>query len=334
MTETLMDSALLPVEVLEAETEPEPSPSIKDEGSPTDERASSAPVVADESVPADELTERPDTLAPPVLPNVPLQPPRSVALYIDGDNQSPAIARDLLASVRQDLGLDVSRVVLAGNDHGHTVPRWQAALAKEGLAEDRILALRVPRKPEAADLAVILELGAAMERHRQGPDLVVIVSRDEWLIGAAEAVRARGCRVWVAYAENDAVPAQTQLPTLLLPAVQRNQATSKAATVAPEKPTESMRPTVSAPQSHPRQRPTAKPTAAAPAVQPTSSHTKLLAQVRAQCKVQPGGGYQANEVGQVLYKLGLTDKAARTRFLKAVPGLREAGAGSTKRLIF
>ncbi|ADC64142.1 NYN domain-containing protein [Allochromatium vinosum] len=325
-----MESALLPVEVLDVETEPEPepSPSIEDEGSPTDERASSAPVVADESVPADELTERPDALAPPVLPITPLQPPRSVALYIDGDNQYPAIARDLLASVRQDLGLDVSRVVLAGNDHGHTVPRWQAALAKEGLAEDRILALRVPRKPEAADLAVILELGANMERHRQGPDLVVVVSRDEWLIGAAEAVRARGCRVWVAYAENDAVPAQTSLPTLLLPAVQRNQATGKAATVAPETPTESMRPTVSAPTLTPSTSvPTAKPTAATPAVQPTPSHTKLLAQVRAQCKLQPGSGYSANEVGQVLYKLGLTDKAARTRFLKAIDGLREAGAG-------
>jgi hypothetical protein len=330
-----MDSALLPVEVLEAETEPEPSPSIEDEGSPTDERASSAPVMADESVPADELTEHPDTLAPPVLPNVPLQPPRAVALYIDGDNQSPAIACDLLASVRQDLGLDVSRVVLAGNDHGHTVPRWQAALAKEGLAEDRILALRVPRKPEAADLAVILELGAAMERHRQGPDLVVIVSRDEWLIGAAEAVRARGCRVWVAYAENDAVPAQTPLPTLLLPAVHRNQATGKATTVTPEKPTESLRPTVSPPMLPPTTAvPTAKLKVATSAVQPTSSHTKLLAQVRAQCRVQPGGGYLATEVGQVLYKLGLTDKAARTRFLKAVPGLRDAGAGSTKRLIF
>ncbi|BCU08370.1 NYN domain-containing protein [Allochromatium tepidum] len=330
-----MESALWSADTIKVETEAEPSPGFKDEGSPTDKRASSAPVMADESVPADERTERPDTLAPPVLPSGPLQPPRSVALYIDGDNQSPAIARDLLASIRQDLGLDVSRVVLAGNDHGHTVPRWQAALAKEGLAEDRILALRVPRKPEAADLAVILELGAALERHRQEPDLVVVVSRDEWLIGAAEAVRARGCRVWVAYAENEAVPAQTQLPTLLLPAVQRNQATSKAATVAPEKPTESVRPTVSAPTFTPTTAvPTAKPTAATPAVQPTSSHTKLLAQIRAQCKVQPGGGYLANEVGQVLYKLGLTDKAARTRFLKAVPGLREAGAGSAKRLIF
>lgn len=51
-------------------------------------------------------------------------------------------------------------------------------------------------------------------------------------------------------------------------------------------------------------------------------------------QVQPVGGYLANEVGQVLHTLGLTDKAARTRFLKAIPGLREAGVGSTKRLIF
>ena len=328
-----MEHALLPVEAIDAETEPESSPGIQDAESPADDHVF-APVVADESASADALTARPEALTP-VRPGAPLQPPRSVALYIDGDNQSPSSARDLLASVRQDLGLEVSRVVLAGNDHGHTVPRWLTALANEGLAEDRILALRVPRKPEAADLAVILELGAAMERHRQGPDLVVVVSRDEWLIGAAEAVRARGCRVWVAYAENDAVAAQTPLPTLLLPAVQRSQPTGKAATAAPEKPTDSLRPTVPTPTRPPATSvPTAKPTAATPAVQPTPSHTKLLAQVRAQCTLQPGGGYSATEVGQALYALGLTDKAARTRFLKAIPGLQEAGIGGTKRLIF
>ncbi|MTW23059.1 NYN domain-containing protein [Allochromatium palmeri] len=328
-----MESALWSAEAIKVEAEP--LPGVKDEGSPTDERASSAPVVAGESVPADEIVERPEERSPVAKRIIPLQPPRSVALYIDGDNQSPAIARDLLASVRQDLGLEVSRVVLAGNDHGHTVPRWQAALAKEALSEDRIVALCVPKKPEAADLALILELGAAMERHRQGPDLVVIVSRDEWLIGAAEAVRARGCRVWVAYAENDAVPAQTPLPTLLLPAINRAQAQVRAATAGVKTPTERTLPTVSTSTvpSTPAA-PTAKPTAAAPAVQPTPSHTKLLAQVRAQCQVQPGGGYLATEVGQVLYTLGLTDKAARTRFLKAIDGLQEAGAGGAKRLIF
>lgn len=69
-------------------------------------------------------------------------------------------------------------------------------------------------------------------------------------------------------------------------------------------------------------------------IQSTPSHTKLLAQVCAQCQAQPSGGYRAGEVGQVLYKLGLTDKAARTQFLKSILGLREVGTGGDKRLIF
>ena len=55
---------------------------------------------------------------------------------------------------------------------------------------------------------------------------------------------------------------------------------------------------------------------------------------RAGCKPQPGVGYRANEVGQALYQLGLTEKAARTQFLNAIPGLREVGTGADKRLIF
>jgi len=113
--------------VLDAETEPKPS--LEDEGSPTDGCASSAPVVSEASVPADRRVERSWRARPPVLLTVPLQPPRSVAPSIDGDNQSPAIARDRLASVRKDWGLNVACAVRAGNDHDHTVPPWLKALA-------------------------------------------------------------------------------------------------------------------------------------------------------------------------------------------------------------
>ncbi|MCK7575450.1 MAG: NYN domain-containing protein [Chromatiales bacterium] len=324
MTETSVERVLWPADPVN--TEIESSTDLENEGLPTE-----TILAASESVPPGEIAGRPEEGALVV----PLQPPRSVALYIDGDNQSPAITRDLLASIRHDWGLDVSCVVLAGNDHGYSVPRWLTALGNEGLPEGRILALRVPRKPEAADLALILELGANMEQHRQWSDLVVIVSRDEWLIRAAEAVRARGCRVWVAYAENEAVPAQTHLPTLLLPAINRAQALARAAHFSPKTPVEHEKSTASkfsVMSTIPE--PMAEPQEAAPADQSTSSHKKLLAQVRAQCQLQPDGGYLASEVGQVLYKLGLTDKAARTRFLKAIDGLQEAGASGAKRLVF
>jgi hypothetical protein len=58
MTETSMESALWSADAIKVEAEAEPLPGFKDEGSPTDERASSAPVVADESVPADESVGR------------------------------------------------------------------------------------------------------------------------------------------------------------------------------------------------------------------------------------------------------------------------------------
>jgi nicotinic acid mononucleotide adenylyltransferase len=305
MSETSMKSGLWLAD--ESNAEAEPAPGFENEGSPTVEVAT-AQIIASESEPPGDVAERFEERASVAEVITPLQPPRSVALYIDGDNQSPAIATDLLASVRHDWGLEVARAVLAGNDHGQSLPRWQAALA-EVVPERCILVLRVPKTPEAADLALILELGAAMESHRQGPDLMVVVSRDEWLIGAAEAVRARGCRVWVAYAQSEAAPARTHLPTLLLPAVNRAHAAAKvtadAATAAKS----------SDEASH----------------QPTAT---FLDQVRSRCKVQLGGGYLANEVGQALYQLGLTDKASRTRFLQAIPGLREVGEGSEKRLIF
>jgi len=50
-----------------------------------DERDSSAPVAAGQSVSADEIVERPEERAPSIRSSAPLQPPRSVALYIDGE---------------------------------------------------------------------------------------------------------------------------------------------------------------------------------------------------------------------------------------------------------
>lgn len=253
------------------------------------------------------------------------QAPCAVALYIDADNQSPAIVGDLLASVCDDWRLELSRVVLAGNDHGQSVPRWQAALSTQ-LPEDRVLTLEVPRTPEAADLALILELGAAMEQHRQRADLIVVLSRDDWLIAAAEALRLRGCRVWVAYAQTEAEPARTRLPTLLLPAVNRRADSTQSR--APAEPPPSVTAAIDAPNTD------AQGTIATHQPPQDPRTKELLAQLRAQCTQQPGGGYFSSDVGQVLYQLGLTRKADRARFLRSVPGLREVGTGKHKRLLF
>lgn len=150
-------------------------------------------------------------------------------------------------------------------------------------------------------MALILELGANLHQHCTAPDLILVVSRDDWLIRAAEAAQTRGARVWVAYARNDAIPAQTLLPTLLLPTV-------NTGSVSP---------------------PTQKTSETQPPVRNT-----ILEQIRARCEQQPKGGYRANEVGQALHQLGLTEKTERTRFLQSIPGLQEVGSGANKRLIF
>lgn len=266
-----------------------------------------------------DTTDRADTAdeehtRPPV--------PASAALYIDADNQSPAIAEDLLVSVGEDWALELSRVVLAGNDHGQSVARWQTALL-EHVPADCLFTLEVPRTPEAADLALILELGAAMERHRQQVDLVIILSRDEWLIAAAEAASRRGCRVWVAYAQTDTAPARTRLPTLLLPAVQRSDENSRPRPLADLPP----------PAAEVAAEPQALGTVP-PGLQTPAADLPLLSQLRAQCQQQPGGGYASTDVGQMLYRLGLTTKGQRERFLRTVPGLREIGTGPNKRLLF
>lgn len=297
---------------------------------PTDERVFASTATGDSlsaskdgeqtNVPINERT-------PAIKPLAPLQPPRALVLYIDGDNQSPAITHDLLMSVRQDWGLEVARVVIAGNDHGQSVRYWQTALTSEGLPAERILVLRAPLKPESADQALILELGANMERHRQVVDLVFIVSRDKWVIGMGEAVRARGCRVWIAYAESEWLPAQTSLPTLLLPAVQRSRVTNTSETSS-EKPLLQGAMVAVHPESS---RLVANLNETVDQFTPSP---ELLDQIRAKCKIQYDGSYMATDVGQALCSIGLISKSERARFLKAIPGLKEIDFGPNKRLIF
>ncbi|UHD18430.1 NYN domain-containing protein [Thiocapsa bogorovii] len=259
-----------------------------------------------------------DALSTPETPAVSVV---SVALYVDADNQSAQCAAPLLNLFRTEFKARVVSATIAGNNLGQKIDDWRSAL----LAEDpdlAIQALPAPHRKNGADIVLLMALGAALDAHLSEQTLVVVVSRDDLLIGAAEQAKARGCKTLVAYADSDIPTARnTQLTTLLLPAL---------------KPANAPWPkSVSVVQPPPVVIQASKPE---PPVQPMpltvgKDAKAVLAKVRGLCKQQPGGGYPASAVGQALQKLGY-DKAARASFLKSTPGLKKMGSGANLRYLF
>jgi len=234
--------------------------------------------------------------------------PATACIYIDADNQSCQCAKSLANLLRNELGLQVTRIVLAGNNHGKEIENWRVALADE-LPDVEPLIFHVSSRKQAADAALIMELGANLERHRHDRERIIIVSRDDFLVGAAEHAKTKGCLVLVAYAHSE-IPAarSTRLTTVVLPAVSKP--------FCPVPPADQ---SVTAPSA---------PTKTADVVR------TVIAELRKLCTKQPGGGYTASAVGQALIKLGFDTKAKRARFLKAIPGLHEQGSGPDKVLVF
>ena len=241
-------------------------------------------------------------------------PQASVALYIDADNQSPQCAKALLGLLRTDFEARVVSATIAGNNHGQEISSWRDELVS-ALPDLVVNPLTAPHRKQGADVALLMALGAELERHIREREVVVIVSRDDLVIGAAEQAKARGCKTLVAYADGENSTARNPLlTTLLLPAVVKPISVvhpAPAAVVA-----------VTRPQPVHSKLP-----------MPNEGAATVLAQVRAMCTQQPGGGYSATDVGQALSKLGY-DKAARARFLASVPGLKKRGTGVNLVLVF
>jgi hypothetical protein len=238
----------------------------------------------------------------------------AVALYVDADNQSPHCAKSLVGMLRTDFDARVVSATIAGNNQGQQIDGWRDELvaALPDLVVHRLLA---PHRKQGADVALLMALGADLERHIREREVLVIVSRDDLVIGAAEQAKARGCRTLIAYADGEITTARNpHLATLLLPALAKPISVAAPAPVAL----------------------TAAPAAAQvrpPAQTPNGAVASVLAQLRGMCTQQPGGGYKATDVGQALFKLGY-DKPARARFLASVPGLKKRGAGPNLVLVF
>lgn len=151
----------------------------------------------------------------------------SVALYIDADNQSPQCAKALLSAFRLDFSdARVVSATIAGNNHGQQINSWRDELLSV-LPNLVVHTLTAPHRKQGADVALLMALGAGLERHVRERELVVIVSRDDLVIGAAEQAKARGCRTWITYADGEIPTARnTHSTTLLLPALAKPLAAS------------------------------------------------------------------------------------------------------------
>lgn len=238
----------------------------------------------------------------------------SVALYVDADNQSPQCAKELLSLLRADFDARVISATIAGNNHGQQVDNWRDELLS-AVPDLAVHPLNAPHRKQGADVALLMALGADLEGHIRNRVLLVIVSRDDLVIGAAEQAKARGCRTLIAYADGDIATARNALlTTLLLPALVKPIAVAHPPPVV-------IQPTT--PSSHDQLE----------ALKRNDGVASVLAQVRGMCKQKPGGGYSATDVGQALSKLGY-DKAARARFLASVPGLKKQGTGPNVTLKF
>ena len=235
----------------------------------------------------------------------------SVTLYVDADNQSAQCAGPLLSLFGRMFAMKVAEAFVAGNNHGKEIDRWRKSLIAEA-ADIAIRPLDVPSRRQAADAALVMTLGQGLDTHVAKGDLVVVVSRDDFLIRAAEQARSRGCNVLLAYAGGEIpVARSTELTTLVLPAVK-------------------------GPETAPLHEQGAQPASPTPMVgaNPDPAVAATLAKLRETCTQQPGGGYAPSDVGQALTKLGYKKPKDRQRFLESVPGLETRGTGVKKVLVF
>ena len=255
----------------------------------------------------------------------------SATLYIDGDNQSAQCAADLISLFRDDFGVRNLSAVIAGNNCGSLIAVWAQEL--QAAAPDiQTIGIEVPSRKDAADIALIMALGANLERHIQRGELVVIVSRDDLLVGAAEHAKTHGCRALAAYVDSDPPCARSsRVTTLLLPPP------AKQRTAKPP-----VRRLISTLPSGARQAAASPAGALNRAAGPSSAnvtpsanldtdsnHAQILAKLRTLCTPTPDGTYTASAVGQALAKLGY-DAKARRHVLATTPGIQTQGKAAAK----
>lgn len=232
-------------------------------------------------------------------------------VYVDADNQSPALAKPLIHFL-EGVGRKASRIFIVGNGSGDRVSAWEGAL-KDINPHAQVAAHVAPMRKQSADVRLMFELATLYHGKPDRHMLALIVSRDDLLLAAAECLYGQGHHVLVAVGSSTpSAPLATELPVVVLPLPQAvAQSTPKEAAPAPPEPT---KPAVSS-------------------VVDAQVVKSAIVKIRQALSQSKGGGYGASAVGQVLSQMG-HDKAMRTKIVRSIPNLRETGVGPDKRLIF
>lgn len=229
-------------------------------------------------------------------------------LFVDADNQAPALVRPLLRFIG-NVGREVSGAIVAGNGSGDRLRAWEVALS-DAVPDASIRSHVAPMRKQSADVRLMFELATLYHGQPDSSLLVVVVSRDDLLLAAAECLSALGHNVLIAVgASSPATPVITELSVVVLPSPQQS------ATAAATRP------------------PTTSTVAQASTGVDPQTIAAAIKQIKQSLSPHQDGGYAASAVGQVLSQLG-HDKATRTKIVSAIPNLRETGAGADKRLIF
>lgn len=228
-------------------------------------------------------------------------------LFIDADNQPPALM-PALSRFLASIGRKGTRAVVAGNGVGDKVRGWESAL-EAAMPGIEVCCHVAPVRKQSADARLLFELAPYYHGEPDPSQLVMLLSRDDLLIAAAECLAARGHNSLLAFASASGTePLAAEVPVVVLSSPQPTPAANSAPPATPSKD-------------------------AAQAQIDARLVAKAVATIRKALNPNKQGGYAASAVGQVLAQLG-HDKASRAKIIKSIPNLREAGAGPEKRLIF
>lgn len=230
-------------------------------------------------------------------------------LFVDADNQ-PSILASSLARFLRTIGRTSAKAIVAGNGMGDRVRNWESALS-EALPDVEVTCHVAPLRKQSADVRLMFELAPYYHGQPDTSVLIVIFSRDDLLVAAAECLVQRGLNVMIVVgAAANGTALVTDVPVVVLATPHQVQSTAVAASAS------------------------AAPLADVPVVK---AENQVLATaiktIRKSLKPNQQGGYAASAVGQVLAQLG-HDKATRAKLVKQLPNLKEVGVGPEKRLIF
>lgn len=229
-------------------------------------------------------------------------------LFVDADNQLPTLAPSLSRFLKTIAG-QCERAIVAGNAMGERVKNWKSKLS-EHFPGVEISCHLAPIRKQSADVRLMFELARFFHDQPDSAILLVILSRDDLLVAAAECLVERGQNVMVAVGPaangNSLV---TDVPVVVLATPQQTAAHA---------------------MSNSQQKADVKEDAPKSEGQIVQ---KAIDEIRAKLTLNARGGYAASAVGQVLAQLG-HDKKARANIVKQFPNLREVGTGPDKRLIF